>query len=138
MHKRSAASTMRHPEHASRLSDRGQRNARYAVIRWRLARDNQGRERPTRDVRTFPSQTGALLQRDAWEDALQTIFIAVIDRTGAKVYAEGEPSIVDSWRDERRGVNRGADPFTASAYMTRERRDGRAWVDARHGLPDWD
>lgn len=136
MHKRSAASTMRFPEHASRASDRGQRRAHYAVIRWRLARDNQRRERPVRDVRTFPVRARADAAYRAWLDAQPTLYVVLCDDSGVLV-AEGEPSIVEWWVAERRGVNAAADPYSAAGYMRREQADDRAmWTDDRHGMPD--
>jgi hypothetical protein len=119
--KRAARSTMTHPESARPVSQGDKGPPLHAVVVFRRGRDNQGRERVYRRLWSAENKVRALnrFRSQVFACAGVEHYVATLE-DGRVTASHGRRSLVDEWEATRRGLNKGADPFTASRYMSRE------------------
>lgn len=91
---------------------------RWSVVAFRRGRDNMRRPRVYRRVWTFEREDKARSRLAKLDPSIYEDVRVCFD--GVPVGSRGYSPIVCLWRDDAQCVNAGADPWNASAYMTRE------------------
>ena len=122
-----------------RTSDEGIKPAPWAIVAFRVGKDNVGRERVYRRIWSFrdKNKAASAFYRPARGVDLGRYDHAALLEHGRPIAECGDPSMVARWCATRRGANKAANPYSASTYMHREcRGPGETYMeegsDLRH------
>ncbi len=116
-----------------RAADEGVKPAPWAIVAFRVGRDNMGRERVYRRIWTFRDKNKAAQAYSA--PALLGTYGHVVLCEGSCVLADGgDRVLVARWTATRKGVNAGCDPYTAAGHIYRELHPGATYGEEGRDL----